>query len=107
MLDQENKFYRIHLNTLITSLLNSGQILQGEVTCESLLGVKGLSESFLKQEEIIKIYAAHEDCSTQTNSKHGKRGLIYGTLTSISAFSEGLKMNEKTQLENSWFRFRT
>ena len=59
---------------------------------------KGLSESFLKQEEIIKICAAHEDCSTQTNSKHGKRGLIYGTLTSISAFSEGLKMNKKTQL---------
>ena len=68
---------------------------------------KPLSKSFLKQEEIIKIYAAHEDCSTQTNSKHGKRGLIYGTLTSISAFSEGLKMNKKTQLKNSWFRFRT
>ena len=68
---------------------------------------KPLSKSFLKQEEIIKIYAAHEDCSTQTNSKHGKRGLIYGTLTSISTFSEGLKMNKKTQLKNSWFRFRT
>lgn len=68
---------------------------------------KPLSKSFLKQEEIIQIYAAHEDCSTQTNSKHGKRGLIYGTLTSISAFSERLKMNKKTQLKNSWFRFRT
>lgn len=31
-------------------------------------------------------------------SNMGKWGLIYGTLTSISAFSEGLKMNKKTQL---------
>ena len=42
MLDQDNNSYLIHLSILINSLLDSGWILWGEVTCESLLGAKGL-----------------------------------------------------------------
>ena len=43
VLDQGNNFYLIYLSTLITCLLDSGWILLGEVMCESLLGVKGLT----------------------------------------------------------------
>ena len=39
--DQDN-FYLISLSILISCLLDNVWILQGEVTCESLLGVKGL-----------------------------------------------------------------
>ena len=42
MLDRDNNFYLIHLNTLVTSFLDGGWKLKGEVTCESLLGFKGL-----------------------------------------------------------------
>ena len=42
MLDRDNNFYLIHLNTLVTSFLDGGWKLKGEVTCESLLGVKEL-----------------------------------------------------------------
>ena len=37
MLDRDNNFYLIHLNTLVTSFLDGGWKLKGEVTCESLL----------------------------------------------------------------------
>ena len=43
MLDHKNNFYLISLNILITCLLNNVCILWGEVTCKSLLGVKGLN----------------------------------------------------------------
>ena len=42
MLDQDNNLYLICLGILITCLLDNVWILQGEVRCESLLGVKGL-----------------------------------------------------------------
>ena len=41
MLDRDNNFYLIHLNTLVTSFLDGRWKLKGEVTCESL-GFKGL-----------------------------------------------------------------
>ena len=42
--DQDNNFYLISLNILITCLLCNVWILQGEVTFLSPLGVKGLKE---------------------------------------------------------------
>ena len=45
VLDQDNNLYLISLNILITCLLDNFQILQGEVTCSSLLGVRGLTSS--------------------------------------------------------------
>ena len=42
MLDQDIKFYLISLSLLITCLLDNVWILLGEVTCQSLLEVKGL-----------------------------------------------------------------
>ena len=42
MLDQDNNFYLISLNILVTCLLDNVRILWGEVSCWSLLGVKGL-----------------------------------------------------------------
>ena len=42
MLDQDIKFYPISLSLLITCLLDNVWILLGEVTCQSLLEVKGL-----------------------------------------------------------------
>ena len=41
MLDQDIKFYPISLSLLITCLLDNVWILLGEVTCQSLLEVKG------------------------------------------------------------------
>ena len=43
VLNQDKNLYLIYLSILITCLLDSGWILKGEVTCESLLGVKGLN----------------------------------------------------------------
>ena len=43
MLDQDNNLYLISLNILITCLLDNVRILLGEVSCWSLLGIKGLS----------------------------------------------------------------
>ena len=42
MLDQDDNFDMISLSILITCLLDNVYKLQGEVACESLLGVKGL-----------------------------------------------------------------
>ena len=42
MLDQDINFYLISLSLLITCLLDNVWILLGEVTCQSLLEVKGL-----------------------------------------------------------------
>ena len=42
MLDQDNNYYLISLNILITCLLDNVRILLKEVTCLSLLGVKEL-----------------------------------------------------------------
>ena len=42
MLDQNNNFYLISLSILITCLLDNIWILLGEVTCLSLIEVKGL-----------------------------------------------------------------
>ena len=42
MLDQDNNYYLISLNILITCLLDNVWISLKEVTCLSLLGVKGL-----------------------------------------------------------------
>ena len=42
MLDQDNNFYLISLNILVACLLDNVRILWGEVSCWSLLGVKGL-----------------------------------------------------------------
>ena len=42
MLDQDNNIYLISLSILITNLLSNIWILQGEVICQSLLGVQGL-----------------------------------------------------------------
>ena len=42
MFDQDNNFYLINLSILVTCLLDNVWILQGEVTHQSLLGVKGL-----------------------------------------------------------------
>ena len=41
VVDQDNNFYLISLNILITCLLDNVWILQGEVTYQSLLGVSG------------------------------------------------------------------
>ena len=46
MLDQDNNFYLVHLSILFTCLLDSAWMLLGEVTCKSLLGVKGLTKKF-------------------------------------------------------------
>ena len=46
MLDQDNNFYLISFNILISCLLDNVKISQGEVSCLSLLGVKGLTETF-------------------------------------------------------------
>ena len=43
MFDQDNNFYLINLSILVTCLLDNVWILQGEVTCQSLLGVKRLT----------------------------------------------------------------
>ena len=43
VLDQDNNFYLISLNTLITCLLDDVWTIQGEVRCQSLLGVKELT----------------------------------------------------------------
>ena len=43
MLDQDNNIYVISLSILITCLLDNVWILWGEVTCQSLLGVKRLT----------------------------------------------------------------
>ena len=43
MLDQEN-FYLLSLHILIIYFLDDVSILWGEVTCLSLLGVKGFTE---------------------------------------------------------------
>ena len=45
MLDQDN-FYLMSLNILITCLLDKVWILLGEVSCSSLMGVKGLKTRF-------------------------------------------------------------
>ena len=50
MFDQDNNFYLINLSILVTCLLDNVWILQGEVTHQSLLGVKGL---------IIIVYLIH------------------------------------------------
>ena len=42
MLDQDDNFYLISLSILITCMLDGLWIFWGEVTCQSLLGVKGL-----------------------------------------------------------------
>lgn len=41
VLNQDNEFYLISLSTLITRLLENVWLLYGEVTCSSLVGVKG------------------------------------------------------------------
>ena len=43
MLDQDNNFYLISWNMLISCLLDNVRILLGEVSCWSLLGVQGLT----------------------------------------------------------------
>ena len=42
MLDQDNNVYLISLNIFIGCLQDNIRILSGEVSCRSLLGVKGL-----------------------------------------------------------------
>ena len=42
MFDQDNNFYLISLSILVTCLLDNVWILKGDVTHQSLLGVKGL-----------------------------------------------------------------
>ena len=42
MLDQDNNFYLISLNILISCLQDNIRTLSGEISCWSLLGVKGL-----------------------------------------------------------------
>ena len=44
VLDQDKNFYLMSLNFLITCLLDKVWRWQEEVTCESLLGVRGLSK---------------------------------------------------------------
>ena len=44
MFNQRNILYLMSLSILITCLLDNVWILQGEVTCLSVLGVKGLKE---------------------------------------------------------------
>ena len=44
MLDQDNNSYLISLSILITFFLNNTWILEGEVTCLSLVGVKELKK---------------------------------------------------------------
>ena len=48
MPDQDN-FYLITLNILITCLLDTVWILKGEFTCQQLLGVKGLKKKQVKK----------------------------------------------------------
>ena len=43
LFDQEKNSYLMNLSILITCLLDNVLILEGEVTCSSLLGVKRLS----------------------------------------------------------------
>ena len=43
VLNQENNLYLISLSILVTSLQDDEWILQGEVTCQSLMGVQGLN----------------------------------------------------------------
>ena len=44
VLDQDNNFHPISFIILMTCLLDEVWILSGEVTCQSLLRVKGLKE---------------------------------------------------------------
>ena len=44
MFNQHNILYLMSLSILITCFLNNVWILWGEVTCLSVLGVKGLKE---------------------------------------------------------------
>ena len=53
MLDQDNNFYLISLSILVTCLLDNVQILQGEVACQSLLRIKGLTRSSSTEEGIL------------------------------------------------------
>ena len=46
MLDQDNNFHLISLSILFTCVQVNVWILQGEVTCQSLLGVEGLTNRF-------------------------------------------------------------
>ena len=48
VLDQDDNFNLISLSILITCLLDNVWILWGEVTSQSLLGVKGLSERVIE-----------------------------------------------------------
>ena len=53
LLAQAEGFWANHESIYITCLLDSGWILKEQVTCESLLGVKGLSILlFCKQVEL-------------------------------------------------------
>ena len=71
MLDQDNNFYLISLNLLVTCLLDNVRILWGEVSCWSLLGVKGLRKirSIQQSEQkqfinfyfwVLRIYFTHQ-----------------------------------------------
>ena len=52
MLDQDSSFYLRSSNILFTCLLNNVWITQGEVSCLSLLGVKGLT--FIHFPEVLE-----------------------------------------------------
>ena len=51
MLYHDNNLQLIHLSTLINCLLDDVWMLLGEVTCKSLLGVKGLKDHESKCKE--------------------------------------------------------
>ena len=57
VLDQGNNFYLISLSFLITCLLDNVWVFKGEITCQPLLGVKGLSiELHLYSCNVLNMY---------------------------------------------------
>ena len=50
VLVEGNNFYPISMGILLTCLLDNVWILQGEVNCWSLLGVKGLTKTYTMQQ---------------------------------------------------------
>ena len=57
MLDQDKNFNMINLSILITCLLDHVWIVHGEVTCQSLLGFKGLeTDTVLKSRSICALH---------------------------------------------------
>ena len=70
VLDQGNNFYLISLNIFISCLLFNVGISQGEVSCWSLLGVKGLIRFLKSREKSLLAESSPGVPITITNTNH-------------------------------------